>query len=161
MTLGQKLASKHLITDPQSRPSAKLNRQSSASEGESSDWTWETCSDSDPEGNTILCSTICTLILIVFVFVGVDTDSISTTSKTTTTTSTSVKTTKEVEKPSPAPQAVRSPSTFKIDAHTAKWLNYKVDKPSGKKHSFGKTKLARISRRFIQDEQENLKIQNF
>ena len=51
MTLGQKLASKHLITDPKSRPSAQLNRQSSTSEGESSDWTWETCSDSDPEGN--------------------------------------------------------------------------------------------------------------
>ena len=50
MTLGQKLASKHLINEPKSRPSAKLNRQSSASEGESSDWTWETCSDSDPEG---------------------------------------------------------------------------------------------------------------
>ena len=80
------------------------------------------------------------LILIVFVFLGVDTDSISTTSKTTTTTSTSVKTTKEVEKPpvvaaTNAPTAaVRSPSTFKIDAHTAKWLNYKVDKPSGMPH---------------------------
>lgn len=73
-------------------------------------------------------------------FLGVDTDSISTTSKTTTTTSTSVKTTKEVEKPpvvasTNAPTAaVRSPSTFKIDAHTAKWLNYKVDKPSGTPH---------------------------
>ena len=73
-------------------------------------------------------------------FLGVDTDSISTTSKTTTTTSTSVKTTKEVEKPpvvaaTNAPTAaVRSPSTFKIDAHTAKWLNYKVDKPSGMPH---------------------------
>ena len=97
------------------------------------------------------------LILIVFVFLGVDTDSISTTSKTTTTTSTSVKTTKEVEKPSPAPQAVRSPSTFKIDAHTAKWLNYKVDKPSGKKHSFGKTKQ---NLQDYQDNQEKLKIQN-
>ena len=68
-------------------------------------------------------------------YLGVDTDSISTTSKTTTTTSTSVKTTKEVEKAS-VPQAqtaaVRSPSTFKIDAHTAKWLNYKIDKPAGK-----------------------------
>ena len=53
MTLGQKLASKHLITDPKSRPSAQLHRQSSASEGESSDWTWETCSDSDPEGNFV------------------------------------------------------------------------------------------------------------
>ena len=51
MTLGQKLASKHLINEPKSRPSSTLNRQSSASEGESSDWTWETCSDSDPEGN--------------------------------------------------------------------------------------------------------------
>lgn len=75
-----------------------------------------------------------------FCYLGVDTDSISTTSKTTTTTSTSVKTTKEVEKPpvvasTNAPTAaVRSPSTFKIDAHTAKWLNYKVDKPSGTPH---------------------------
>ena len=46
-----------------------------------------------------------------------------------------IKTTKEVEKAS-VPQAqtaaVRSPSTFKIDAHTAKWLNYKIDKPAGK-----------------------------
>ena len=69
-------------------------------------------------------------------YLGVDTDSISTTSKTTTTTSTSVKTTKEVEKAITAPPAqtaaVRSPSTFKIDAHTAKWLNYKIDKPAGK-----------------------------
>ena len=49
MTLGQKLAMKHTISEPKNRPNA--NRQCSVnSEEDGSDWTWETCSDSDPEG---------------------------------------------------------------------------------------------------------------
>merc|ERR1712083_442813 len=49
MTLGQKLAMKHQISEPKNRPSGPA-RQCSVSEDEGSDWTWETCSDSDPEG---------------------------------------------------------------------------------------------------------------
>lgn len=96
MTLGQKLAMKYAIKEPQ------VNRQSSVnSEEDGSDWTWETCSDSDPEG--------------------VDSASISTTK--------SAKTLSKVEVPKKIePPKKVEPKTYKVDKHTQKWLDYKVDK---------------------------------
>ncbi len=113
--MGQKLAQKYKLNDPKSTKSANAlgaSRQNSInSEEEGSDWTWETCSDSDPEG--VDSASICT-------------------SKTTKTASSVNTVSSQVKSVSPvSPPVAKQPSkTYKIDAHTAKWLNYKVDKPS-------------------------------
>ena len=108
MTLGQKLAMKFAIPENKNRVNNISRQTSTNSEEEGSDWTWETCSDSDPEG--------------------VDSNSISTT-KTNKTSVTTV-TTPEVKREQPPITPTPKPTQYKIDSHTAKWLNYKIDKPS-------------------------------
>lgn len=120
MTLGQKLAMKHQISDPKTRISNQVQAgkeaSSANSEDDGSDWTWETCSESEED------------------------ETASTTSKTTASIADSVRSVIKTPIQTPAAAITEPPkrtssltadkSVFKESPYTSKWLNYKIDKPT-------------------------------
>ncbi len=105
MTLGQKLAMKHLLRDPKEKAKPTPPPPASEDEGTGSDWTWETCSESEEDAESCTTST--------------------SNSKTNTTSVPSVVTT-TTTRPLISPQ-----NRYNYESkYTSKWLNYKVDKPA-------------------------------
>jgi len=132
MTLGQKLAMKYQMSESPvpkiTQPSAvqpanttisTTTKKESSVDSEGSDWTWETCSESeeDETGSTATTATSNT------------TTAQRASSVVATSASNNINTTSSLATTLPSSSSTL-PSRFKIDARTQKWLDYKVEKPS-------------------------------